>query len=97
MHEPRRARRRWTSNAAVSTAVLEHERRLFEGLAMIEAALAGLTDLRNQTRRRQARLKANGWTGDGLQLNLRPSRDWVRRIEVLPRVYARVTHLIMGG
>ena len=84
-------------HAAASTVVQEHEKALFEGLEMIEAALADLTDLRNQTRRRQGRLRANGWDGNSLQLPMKPSRDFVRRIEALPRAYAKVTHPIMAG
>jgi len=84
-------------HAADQTVVQEHERALYVGLEMIEGALEGLTGIRQTTRRRQGRLRAAGWTGDGLQLNLRPSRAWQRRVEALLRAYIKVTHPIMTG
>jgi hypothetical protein len=83
-------------HAAAQMRVSEHEQSLFAGLGMIEAALSGLTEERNQTRRRQGKLKAVGWDGHSLQMAMKPSRDFVRRIEALPRLYGKVTHPIMG-
>jgi hypothetical protein len=86
-----------TEHSHAQTRVAEHEQKLFEGLRIIEEALEGLADERNQTRRRQGRLKAAGWDLHSLQLNLKPSCDWQQRVEALSRAYAKVTHPIMGS
>jgi hypothetical protein len=65
-----------------------------DGLSAIEGALARLSELRMAVRRRNAALRAAGAEG-GNQLPLRPSREFVRRIErLLPR-YRKITHPLM--